>query len=178
MNASIFGNKQDLLFMQAALAQARVAFEKGEVPIGAVIVAPCGTIIARAFNQVEQRHTQRAHAELLALEKAARKNSDWRLDGHWLYVTLEPCTMCMGLAKLSRLAGIVYGAGSPLFGYQLDNVVGLRVYNEGTPLIVKGVEADSSALLLKQFFKDKREKKGEWYKQRQPRIGKKNAPEA
>ncbi|MDP3889363.1 MAG: nucleoside deaminase [bacterium] len=174
MNASIFGKQKDQFFMQLALAQAKRAFEKNEVPIGAIVVAPDGTIIARAFNRVEQKHTQRAHAEMLVLEKAAQKYGDWRLSGHWLYVTLEPCSMCMGLARLSRLAGVVYGADSPLFGYQLDNVEGLRVYNEDVLLTIKGVEATEAALLLKQFFQNKREKKGEWYKRKQPRSNKKN----
>lgn len=158
MNASIFGKKQDQLFMQEALVQARNAFGQNEVPIGAIVVAPDGEVVACAYNLVEQKHTQRAHAEMLALESAAEKQGDWRLDGYWLYVTLEPCAMCMGCAKLSRLAGIVYGADSPLFGYQLDNIPGLRLYNEDAPLIIKGVEAEKAAILLRQFFKRKREK--------------------
>ncbi len=146
--------------MCEALKQAHKAFDNNEVPIGAILVAPDGTIVSRAYNMVEKKQTQRVHAEMLAIEKAAKKNDNWRLDGHWLYVTLEPCTMCMGFALLSRLAGVVYGADSPLFGYRLDKVVEFQVYNRDPLLVVKGIKAKESVLLLKQFFHQKR-KKGE-----------------
>jgi tRNA(Arg) A34 adenosine deaminase TadA len=117
--SSSFGAQLDIIFMDAALEQAEIAAEQSEVPVGAVVIDEKGAIIARAYNQVEHTGTQRAHAEMLALEQAALSRGNWRLSGCWLYVTLEPCTMCMGLARLSRVAGVVYGARSPLMGYSL-----------------------------------------------------------
>src|SRR5690606_33753945 len=112
----------------------------------------------RGYNSVERDSTQRAHAEGIAIEHASKKLNDWRLTGHWLYVTLEPCTMCMGLIKLSRLEGVVYGAASPLFGFRLDNQDDLWVYKKDAFSIIEGVEKEASAALLKKFFHKKRKK--------------------
>ncbi len=146
--------------MSKALREAYKAFEKDEVPIGAVVVSSEGDIIARAYNQVEWKHTQRAHAESLTIEKAGTKIGDWRLNGYWLYVTLEPCLMCMSLIQLSRLAGVVYAAASPLFGFRLDKFEDLRVYKKGVPEIIDGVGEQESSALLKKFFQLKRKQKG------------------
>jgi tRNA(adenine34) deaminase len=146
--------KADLFYMHQALAQARKAGALDEVPIGAIIVDGAGVIVSRSHNRVEKRQTQLAHAELLAIEKACKKKGDWRLNGHWLYVTLEPCSMCLYAIIQSRFAGVVFGADSPLYGYRLDNVDNLAVYKKTT--IVKGVCAQESAMLLKQFFNQKR----------------------
>lgn len=146
--------------MQEALAQAKLAYEIDEVPIGAIVVNSEGDIIARAYNVVERDCTQRSHAESLAIEYAAKGLGDWRLDGCWLYVTLEPCSMCMGLTKLSRLAGVVYGASSPLFGFSLDNEQDLWLYKKGIISIVEGIGGDQAAQLLKNFFHKKRKKSG------------------
>ena len=116
---SQFGSTQDQLFMNDALKQAGRAFKKGEVPVGAIVVDSRGVVIGRGYNLVERRHSQLAHAELIALQKAAKKLGDWRLLGCWIYVTLEPCVMCMAAIRLSRCEGVVYGADSPQFGYQL-----------------------------------------------------------
>jgi len=142
--------------MRQALAQAHRAFERDEVPIGAVVVNKDGAIIARGYNQVEVQDTQSAHAELLAINKAGKKRGDWRLNDCWLYVTLEPCSMCMNLIYLSRFAGVVFGAASPLFGYRLDNTQSDQVYKKVTICVVEGVGADESAQLLKNFFNKKR----------------------
>ena len=157
---SIFGKSKDIFFMQEALAQAKLAAEIDEVPIGAIVVNSEGDIIARAYNSVERDCTQRSHAESLAIECAAKSLGDWRLEGCWLYVTLEPCSMCMGLIKLSRLAGVVYGASSPLFGFSLDNEQDLWLYKKGIISIVEGVGGDEAAELLKKFFHKKRKKSG------------------
>jgi tRNA(adenine34) deaminase len=157
---SIFGKEKDLVFMQEALTQAKLAYEIDEVPIGAVVVNSEGDIIARAYNSVERDCTQRAHAECLAIEQAGKSLGDWRLSGCWLYVTLEPCSMCMGLIRLSRLAGVVYGASSPLFGFSLDNADDLWVYKRGVISVVEGVGVDEAADLLKDFFHKKRKKSG------------------
>ena len=160
MLESVFGEKKDLIFMQEALAQAQLAYEIDEVPIGAVVVNPEGGIIARAYNRVEHDCTQRAHAESLAIEAAGKSLGDWRLNGCWLYVTLEPCSMCMGLIRLSRLAGVVYGASSPLFGFSLDKAEDLWIYKKGVVSVVEGVGVDESTALLKEFFHKKRKKSG------------------
>ena len=143
---TIFGSKKDLFFMQQALEQAELAHQINEVPIGAVVVNTEGQIVARAYNSVERDCTQRAHAEALALEQASNQLGDWRLSGHWLYVTLEPCSMCMGLIKLSRIEGLVYGAASPVFGFRLDNQDDLSVYKR------------DAFPLLKNFIHKKRKK--------------------
>jgi tRNA(adenine34) deaminase len=145
-------------FMQKALLQAKKAFIKKEVPVGAIIVDAKGTILARSYNLVEARHTQAAHAEIRALIKAGKKLGDWRLNDCWLYVTLEPCAMCMNLIILSRMKGVVYGATSLLFGYHLvDKKDASWVYKKDTPAIIGGIRSDESIALLKKFFKDKRE---------------------
>lgn len=159
--ASPFGEEKDHFFMQKALAQAQKAFDKDEVPIGAIVVDALGNIIARGHNLVEQRDTQLAHAEAIALERAGKKIGDWRLEGCWIYVTLEPCSMCMSLIELSRLHGVVFGAHSPLFGYRLDKELSLRVYKKSAVRVIEGVCAEETIHLLKQFFKDKRKKKSE-----------------
>lgn len=145
--------------MRYALEQARCAWDENEVPIGAVVVNQQGEIIGRGYNQVEQKNSQAAHAEIIALSAAGKAMNGWRLNGCWLFVTLEPCFMCMGLAKLSRLAGVVFGAKSPLFGYQLDNDVSFQLYKNGAINIVGGICAEESAYLLKCFFQAKREKR-------------------
>ncbi|MCX5922653.1 MAG: nucleoside deaminase [Candidatus Dependentiae bacterium] len=153
---TIFGHDRDVVFMSQALRQAEKAFAKNEVPVGAVIVNPQGVIIARGMNLVESQHTQRAHAESLAIEKAGKKLHDWRLEGCWLYVTLEPCAMCMNLILLSRLDGVVFGASSPLFGYHLDNNLNVQLYKKSVLSIVEGICQEEAGILLKRFFKTKR----------------------
>ena len=143
-------------YMKKALKQAQKAYEKDEVPIGAVIVGPSGEIVSRAYNQVEGKRQQMAHAEVQAIAKACKKRGNWRLEGHWLYVTLEPCAMCFNLALLSRLEGIVFGTESPVFGYHLDNNGPLQLYRRDTLQIIKGVGQQESAALLKRFFTEKR----------------------
>lgn len=152
------GSANHHLFMRQALTQARRAVARDEVPVGAVVVNDQGVVIARAFNQTERKKTQAAHAEILALTKAGRKLGDWRLEGCWLYVTLEPCAMCFNLAVLSRVRGIVFGAKSPLFGYRLDRLGTVSLYKDGRlpREVVEGVEAEQAMMLLKGFFKKKR----------------------
>ena len=157
---SPFGSQRDTFFMQEALAQAQQAFDADEVPVGTVIVDKDGSIIARAYNQVENLDTQCAHAELQALAQAGKAQGDWRLLDCWLYVTLEPCAMCMHAIKLHRLAGVVYGADSPLFGYQLDKKEFDSLYKNDTLQIISGLMSTQAAQLLKHFFKLKRDEHG------------------
>ena len=112
MNDPIIDLHSDDYFMGEALRQATKAFEKGEVPVGAVIVRE-GRIIARAFNQVEELKDATAHAEMLALTQAENAAGDWRLTDCTLYVTKEPCPMCAGAVVHTRLARVVFGAGDP-----------------------------------------------------------------
>lgn len=153
--ASPFGMIKDKKYMQTALAYAQRAYEEDEVPIGAVIVDASGTIIGHGYNQVEHQCSQTKHAELQAIESAGKKSQSWRLEGCWLYVTLEPCAMCMYAIMLSRLAGVVYGASSKIYGFHLDDTLSLHVYAAGIPLI-SGVEKEESETLLKHFFQKKR----------------------
>jgi len=155
---NFFGEEKDHFFMQEALAQAHCAAAIDEVPIGAVVVNAEGEIVGRGYNSVERDNSQRSHAECLAIEQASKASGDWRLNGHWLYVTLEPCSMCMGLIKLSRLSGVVYGASSPLFGFRLDNKADLWVYKRNALMIIEGIKEQESAALLKNFFHKKRKK--------------------
>jgi tRNA(adenine34) deaminase len=158
MRETVFGKEKDCAFMQEALIEAQKAFDADEVPIGAVVVDAKGIIIARAHNRVQRDCTQRSHAESIALEIAGKARGDWRLNDCWLYVTLEPCSMCMGLAVLSRVSGVVYGAASPLFGFHLDKEDDLRVYKRDAFLIIEGVKEKEAATMLKSFFKQKRKK--------------------
>jgi len=142
--------------MQKALQLAKEAALRGEIPIGAVVVNPEGLIIGDGYNQVEKLGFQGEHAEIRALRSAAQKIENWRLAGCALYVTLEPCTMCMGLAGLSRIERVIYGADSPLFGYRLDNQQGVALYTSHIKGITSGILADESAELLRDFFTKKR----------------------
>ena len=150
--------------MNKALAQARLALKYGEVPVGAVLVDLDGAIVSRGFNQIEARFSQTAHAECLVIAKVCKKLKSWRLDGYWLYVTLEPCLMCFGLVTLCRISGVVYGASSPLFG--ASRSVGSL---EEDPLgmdnklkVIGGLKEKESAAILKLFFKQARQmKKGD-----------------
>lgn len=156
---SPFGPQQDLFFMQQALEQARCAMDANEVPIGAVVVNGNGEIVARSHNAVELEHTQVAHAELRAMEIASRANRDWRLNDHWVYVTLEPCLMCMGLMRLSRVSGLVFAAGSPVYGFRLDKDVAYQVYKDDAIKIIQGVGQQESVALLQEFFQKKRKER-------------------
>lgn len=151
-----FGHEQDQKFMREALMLAQYAAAHDEVPIGALVVNADGVIIGSGSNGTEQLHTQSAHAEIRALAAAGATVADWRLTNCWLYVTLEPCFMCMGLVYLSRLAGVVYGAQSPLFGGQLDSSRMVSVYKVDTLVVISGVCKQEASDMLKAFFKKKR----------------------
>jgi len=159
MDVTIFGQDQDIFYMQEAYKEAELAFEHNEVPVGAVVVDEFGTIIARGYNQVELRYSQVAHAEIEAINRACQLKKNWRLTGCWLYVTLEPCMMCMGFIKLARIAGVFYGARSPLFGYKLDNKAVSSVYQDGV-LIVGDLCQQKIGDLMRRFFKKHRVRGG------------------
>src|SRR4051794_6550785 len=139
--------------MTAALDEARAALATGDVPIGAVVLAPDGTTVGRGRNIREAEHDPTGHAEVVALREAARARGEWRLDGHTLVVTLEPCTMCAGAAVLSRVDRVVFGAFDPKAGAvgSLWDVVRDRRLNH-RPEVLAGVLAEESAALLETFF--------------------------
>lgn len=147
-------------FMDKALLQAAVALRQGEVPIGAVIVDSAGVILSRAYNTIERSECQTAHAEVLAIQRACKKRADWRLNGCWIYVTLEPCLMCIGLIQLSRIDGVIFGAQSTLFGSGLGDVARLPSYAQHLK-IEGGIRAEESIKLLQAFFKTLRKKRKE-----------------
>ena len=142
---------EDILFMRMALDEARRASERGEVPVGAVIVAN-GQVIARAHNLTETLNDPTAHAEMQAITAA----TDW-LGGKYLsdcalYVTLEPCTMCAGALFWSRIGTMVYGCSDPKRGYSL---LSARVLHPAT-IIRKNVLEEECSALLKSFFVTRR----------------------
>jgi tRNA(adenine34) deaminase len=139
-------------FMGEALRQARRAGAADEVPIGAVIVRE-GTIIARAWNQVELLKDATAHAEMLAITQAEAEVGDWRLTDCDLYVTKEPCPMCAGAIVHARLRRVIFGCGDPKGGAAggLLNILQMPQLNHRSE-ITSGVLADQCGSLLKDFF--------------------------
>ena len=147
-------------FMRAAIAQAKLAAKKGEVPVGAVIVRD-GEIIARAYNTREKDKNALCHAEIKAIRKACKKLGGWRLTRCELYVTLEPCPMCAGAIINSRIVSVYYGAPDQkagAFGTLFDmNTMGLN----HAPEIRGGVMEDACSKLLSDFFVELRKRKKE-----------------
>jgi tRNA(adenine34) deaminase len=144
--------------MGIALGEARAAAEHGDVPIGAVVARfDTGEIVARRHNQRERDADPTAHAEILALRDAARATGSWRLDGHALVVTLEPCPMCAGAVVAARLGLVAFGAADPKAG-ALGSLYNLaadpRLNHDAT--VVDGVRAAECAALLTAFFADRR----------------------
>ncbi|MFR9794573.1 tRNA adenosine(34) deaminase TadA [Streptomyces sp. MS06] len=143
--------------MLLALAQAEQAARGGDVPVGAVVLAPDGTtVLAVGHNEREATGDPTAHAEVLAVRRAARQLGTWRLTDCTLVVTLEPCTMCAGALVQSRVDRIVYGARDEKAGAvgSLWDVVRDRRLNH-RPEVIEGVLADRCAGLLTEFFRDR-----------------------
>ena len=143
-------------FMREALTEAKKALEKGEVPIGAVVVLD-GEIIGRGHNLRETEDDPTAHAEIVALREAGKNKKGWRLTGATLYVTLEPCPMCAGAMLLSRIHRVVYGADDPKAGAagSLLNILQFPGFNHEVK-IIGGVLAEEASELLQEFFRQKR----------------------
>jgi tRNA(adenine34) deaminase len=146
----------DERFMREALKAARRAPAHRDVPVGAVVVKD-GEVLARARNRREADRDPTAHAEVIAIRRAARKLGSWRLDGCTLYVTLEPCAMCAGAIVLSRIPRLVYGAEDPKAGFVgslgdlcRDPRLNHRVH------VTEEVLAAECGELLKAFFREKR----------------------
>jgi tRNA(adenine34) deaminase len=143
--------------MHIALGLAREAGDAGDVPVGAVLLDADGVIVARDRNRREELSDPTAHAEMLVLSARAREIEEWRLTGHTLVVTLEPCPMCAGAAVLARIDRMVYGAPDPRAGaaWTLYNIPQDRRLNHRVDL-VDGVLAEESTALLESFFASKR----------------------
>ncbi len=142
----------DTVYMRMALDEALLAAEKGEVPIGAVIVCD-GAVVARAHNTREIDTDPTAHAELIAIREASRKLGRWRLSDCTVYATLEPCPMCAGAMHQARIERLVYGAPDPKAGavgtlYDLSNDERLNHRFS----VTSGILSEESSTILRQFF--------------------------
>ncbi len=140
-----------------AMKEARLAADKGEVPVGALVVRD-GQVIGRGHNQVESLRDPTAHAEILAIGAASGGGESWRLEDSTLYVTLEPCTMCCGAILLARVATVVFGASDPRAGA----VVSTARLLDGNPYrqqveVVGGISAGDCGAILTDFFQSRRD---------------------
>lgn len=143
--------------MALALDEARRAADRGEVPVGAVIVAPDGAIVARAGNRTRELADPTAHAEMLAIREACRATGSERLTGFSLYVTLEPCPMCATAISFARIRRLYYAAPDPKGG-AVEH--GPRFYGQPTchhaPEVYSGLRESEAAEMLRDFFREKR----------------------
>jgi tRNA(adenine34) deaminase len=147
-------------FMEAALEQARLGLAAGEVPIGAVLVVD-GQIVARGFNQPITSCDPTAHAEMLVLREAARIGGNYRLTDADVYVTLEPCLMCVGALVHARVREVIFGATEPRTGALVSTIRGLDTPGLNHRFAVTGGVLDAPAReLIQQFFRDKRSAAG------------------
>jgi tRNA(adenine34) deaminase len=158
--------KSDELYMREALKEARKALEKGEVPVGAIIVheppSEPARIIARAHNQVEMLHDATAHAEMIAITQAEEHLGNWRLPYCTVYVTMEPCIMCCGAMILSRVKRVCYGAKDEKAGgvESVCNLLAIPRLNHQVE-VCSGILVGECSAILKEFFENLRaDKKG------------------
>ncbi|WP_242220920.1 nucleoside deaminase [Shinella zoogloeoides] len=144
-------------FMEIALAEARTAGERGEVPVGAVLVLD-GTVVARSGNRTRAENDVTAHAEVAVIREASRALGQERLTGADLYVTLEPCTLCAAAISFARIRRLYYGAEDPKGG-AVDN--GVRFFDQPTchhaPDVYSGIGGTEAADMLKDFFRERRQ---------------------
>jgi len=149
----------DVKWMRQALVLADMAWQAGEVPVGALLIDVSGQLIGQGVNRVIADSDPTAHAEIVALREAGQKLGNYRMPGATLYVTLEPCVMCVGAMLHARLARIVYGATDPKTGAcgSVLNVAALRQLNHQTQ-IEGGVLAHECGDILRRFFRERRVK--------------------
>ncbi len=150
-------NEDDHRYMRQALAEAEKAGQRGEVPVGAVLVAEDGTVLAADGNRTIELADPSAHAEMLVMRAAAAKLNNYRLPGTTLYATVEPCIMCLGAAVHARIARVVFGAPDPKWGaagsmYNFCTDSRLNHCIETTA----GVLADECRELIQAFFRERR----------------------
>ena len=145
----------DEVFMESALAQARLALAAREVPIGAAVVAG-GRVIGEGFNQPISATDPTAHAEIVALQRAAIATGNYRLVGCTLYVTVEPCLMCVGAAFNARIDRLVYGADEPKFGAVRSVMRAEDVRLNHRFEVVAGVREEECRALMVEFFRARR----------------------
>ena len=150
--------KEKIFFMKQALKEAEKAYRKGEVPIGAVIVKD-GKIISRGYNLKETKKNTLKHAEIIAIEKASKKLDAWRLEECDIYVTMEPCPMCMGAIINSRIRKIYYGVSDLKAGACVSFIDLTKYKFNHIPEYEKNILEDESKEILQKFFKELREKK-------------------
>ena len=148
--------KNDEFYMHEALREAKKAFQRDEVPVGAIIIYK-GSIIARAHNQIRMLKDPTAHAEMIAITQAANYLQNERLIDCLMYVTIEPCSMCTGALVLARINKLVYAADDPKTGAcgSVVNLVNHKKLNHSIE-VRKGILEDESSSLLKEFFRKKR----------------------
>ncbi len=158
MSEPINQTASDEIYMREALRLARIAADRGEVPVGAIVVRN-DTVIGTGYNLREQNKSATAHAELLAIENACRAVGDWRLRGATLYVTLEPCPMCSGAIVNARIDRVVYGAKDPAAGC-CGSILNLNTYPFFHSFsLTQGVCEAECRALLQDFFAKQRTKK-------------------
>lgn len=147
----------DYWAMQQAMGQAALAAQIGEVPVGAVVVDAEGSIIGTGYNRTITDHDPTAHAEIVALRDAALRMGNYRLPGARVYVTLEPCTMCMGAMVHARVAQVVFGAADPKTGAcgSVLDIAAIDQINHHTQ-VAGGLLADACGALLSDFFRARR----------------------
>ena len=149
--------RADEAAMRTAIAQARLAADEDEVPVGAVVLGPDGAVIGEGRNRREADHDPLAHAEVVALRAAASARGAWRLDDCTLVVTLEPCTMCAGAVLESRVGRLVFGAWDEKAGAVGSVLDVLRDRRRGATVeVVAGVLAEDCAAVLAAFFGSRR----------------------
>lgn len=154
---------QDELWMSIALEEAKKAYDAQEVPVGAILVKD-GEILSRAHNLVETLQDPTAHAELICIRAASTETMNWRLTGATLYVTLEPCSMCLGAILLARISRLVWGAPELRHGACGSFVDLITPKHPTHPSLefTKGILEDKSRELLQQFFKERRTESKSW----------------
>ena len=146
-------------FMKLAIEEAKKAYQKLEVPIGAIVVKD-GEVISKAHNLKETTNNPTAHAEMLAIQKAAKSLNTWRLEECELYVTIEPCAMCAGALIQSRMKRLIIGAMEPKFGAagSILNIVNNPQFNHKIE-VIEGIMEEECLQLMKDFFKMLRNKR-------------------
>lgn len=162
VDVDVSDSELDAHYMALALEQAQLAGELGEVPVGAIVVDAQGSILSRGHNRTILDADPTAHAEVVALRAAAKEASNYRLPGVSLYVTLEPCVMCIGAMLHARVARVVYGATDPKTGAcgSVIDVGAVTQLNHHTR-ITGGVLAEPCGHLLRQFFRARRTKESQ-----------------